>query len=76
MLCYAFCEPYLQLYCCRCDVSNRYSDVKKSVSSNYAIANSTNVKQSEPEYEAVIVNDYKRDCDVKIDANPAYHATS
>ena len=32
-------------------------------------------KSSEPEYET-ITTDYKPDCDIKIDANPAYHATS
>ena len=30
---------------------------------------------SEPEYEAV-ETDHKADCDVKMDANPAYQATS
>ena len=63
-------------YFCRHDVSTRYSDIKKSASSNYTITNPTNVKQSEPEYEAITVTDYRRDCDVKMDANPSYHATS
>ena len=61
--------------CCRYDVNQsniRYSDVKQSVSRDHTIKDA---KSSEPEYEA-ITTDYKPDCDVKMDANPAYHATS
>ena len=61
--------------CCRYDVNQsniRYSDVKQSVSRDHTIKDA---KSSEPEYEA-ITTDYKPDCDVKMDANPAYQATS
>ena len=63
--------------CCRYDVNQgniRFSEVKKSVLSDYTIRDPIkfNVKSSEPEYE-----DYKPiDCDVKMDANPAYQAVS
>ena len=65
-------------FCYRDDYSVRYcnSDIKQAVSRNYAITNSTNVKPSDPVYEAIIVTDHKPDCDVKMDANPAYQATS
>ena len=53
-----------------------YSDVKQSVSRDYAITESTNkhIKLSEPEYEAV--DNIKPRDDVKMDANPAYQATT
>ena len=54
----------------------RYSDVKQSGSTDHAITQSTNkhIKPSEPEYEAV---DNMKPCsDVKMDANPAYQATT
>ena len=65
--------------CCRYDIyqSNvRYSDVKKSVSRDYTNNDSTNVKSSEPEYEAIEIDHKPTDCDVKMEANPAYQATS
>ena len=71
-------------YCCRYDVdvdqqSNvRYSDVKQSVSRDNTIKDPTYVniaKPSEPEYE-IIETDHKPDHYAKMDANPAYHATS
>ena len=67
--------------CCRYDVDHdqsnvRYSDVKQSVSKDYTIKESTNVKSSEPEYEAIEFDRKPTDCNVKMDANPAYHATS
>ena len=64
--------------CCRYDVNQsniRYSEVKQSVSRDNTIKEYTNVKPSEPEYEA-ITTDHKPGYDVKMDANPAYHATS
>ena len=71
---------YLQLtVCCRYDVSQsniRYSEVKKSVLSDYTIKDSINVKSSEPEYEAVGTDHKPTDFDVKMDDNPAYQATS
>ena len=55
----------------------RYSEVKLSLvlSRDHTIKDSTNVELSEPEYEA-ITTDHKVDSDVKMEANPAYHATS
>ena len=64
--------------CCRYDVNKsdiRYSEVKLSLSGDSTIKDSTNVEPSEPEYE-VITTDHKLDSDVKMEANPAYHATS
>ena len=40
------------------------------------IKDSTNVKSAEPEYEAIQLDHKPTDCDVKMDANPAYQATS
>ena len=56
----------------------RYSDVKQSVSRDNTIKDSTYVNiaiPSEPEYEA-IETDHKPNHDVKVAANPAYHASS
>ena len=53
----------------------RYSDVKQSVSKECTIEDTIKCnpsEDSEPEYEAVKV-DHKPACDIKIDANPAYH---
>ena len=64
--------------CCRYDVNQsnkRYSDVKHSLSIDYTIKDPLKYKPSEPEYEAV-ETDNKPTCDVKMDANPAYQATS
>ena len=55
-------------YFCRYDVNQsniRCSDVKQSVSRDHTIEDSS-------EYEAVKIDD-RVDCDVKMDANPAYH---
>ena len=65
-------------FCCRYDVNQsniRYSDVKQSLSKDYTITDPMKYKQSEPEYEA-IETDHKPACDVKMDVNPAYQATS
>ena len=65
--------------CCRYDVNQsnvKYSEVKKSMSRDYTIKDSTNGKSSEPEYEAIEIDHKPTDCDVKIEANPAYQATS
>ena len=65
--------------CYRYDVNQsnvRYSEVKQSVSREDTIKDSTNVKSSEPEYEAIEIDHKPIDCDVKMDANPAYQATS
>ena len=62
--------------CCRYDVNQsdiRYSEVKLSVSKDNTVKDY--VKPPEPEYEA-IETDHKPTCDVKMDANPAYRATS
>ena len=64
--------------CCRYDVNQsnkRYSDVKQSLSIDYTITDPLKYKPSEPEYEAV-ETDNKPTCDVKMDANPVYQATS
>ena len=64
--------------CCRYDVnqnSNRYGDVKLSLSKDYIIKDLMKYKSSDPEYEA-IETDHKPACDVKMDVNPAYQATS
>ena len=62
--------------CCRYDV-NGYSEVKQSVSRDNTITDSKHVQSTEPEYEAI--DDRKLNmkplCDVKMDANPAYHAS-
>ena len=53
-----------------------YSGVKQSVSRDNTIRDPTYVnivKPSEPEYEAIEIA-HKPDHDVKMDANPAYHA--
>ena len=60
--------------CCRYNVdqsSIRYSDVKQSVSRDNAIRDS---KSSDAEY-AAIATAHKPNRDVKMIANPAYHAT-
>ena len=71
---------YLQLTIyCRYDVNQsniKYSEDEKSVLSDYAIKDSINVKSSDPEYEAVEIDHKPIDCDVTMDANPAYQATS
>ena len=36
----------------------------------------TNIQASEPEYEVIDINHKPTDCDVEMDANPAYQATS
>ena len=49
------------------------------MSRDKTITDSTNkyIKPSEPEYEAIDTKpNVKPDCDVKMDANPAYQATS
>ena len=66
--------------CCRYDVNQsniKYSDVnyKQSLSRDQIITDPAQYKSSEPEYED-IGTDHKPDCDVKMDANPAYQATS
>ena len=53
----------------------RYSDVKLSLSRDCTIKDPMKYNPSEPEYEA-IETDHKPDCDVKMDANPAYQAIS
>ena len=56
--------------------NTRYSDVKQSLSRDHTITNPAQRKPSEePEYEA-IETDQKPDCDIKMDSNPAYQATS
>ena len=69
------------IICCRYDVDHdqsnvRYSDVKQSVSKDYTIKESTNIKSSGPEYEAIEFDQKTTDCNVKMDANPAYQATN
>ena len=67
--------------CCRYDVSQdqsnvRYSEAKQSVSISNTVTDS---KPSEPEYEAIDTDpklSIKLGGDVKMDANPAYQATS
>ena len=59
--------------CCRYDINvsqsnNTYGEVKQSMF--------TNIQASEPEYEAIDINHKPTDCDVEMDANPAYQATS
>ena len=66
---------------CRYDVNQgniRYSEVKQSVSRDITIKEYVNVKPSEPEYEAIETDTKKLGVggDVKMDANPAYQATS
>ena len=79
-----YIKLYRWEYCCRYDddgdqQSNvRYSDVKQSVSGDNTIKNyryANTARPSEPEYEDIEI-DHKPDHDVKMDANPAYHATS
>ena len=53
----------------------RYSDVKLSLSRDCTIKDPMKYNPSEPEYEA-IETDHKPDCNVKMDANPAYQAIS
>ena len=65
--------------CCRYDVNQsdvRYSEVKKSVSIDNTIKDSSNIKPFEPEYELIGIDHKPTDCDVKMEANPAYQATS
>jgi len=67
--------------CCRSDdqSSMRYSEVKKSVSGSNTITDSKHIKPSEPEYETITADptlNVKLGYDVKMDANPAYQATS
>ena len=69
-------------YSCRYDVDQqiniRYSEVQKSVSKDNTVRDSIYVnvdKPSEPVYEAIEIA-HKHDNDIKMDANPAYHATS
>ena len=51
----------------------RYSDVKQSESRDHTITNPAQCKPTEePEYEAI--ENYKTACDVKTNANPAYHS--
>ena len=74
----------LDCFCCRydvdqSDVSVRYSDVKQSVSKDQTITEYANqyIKPSEPEYEAIDTKpNMKPNYDIKMDANPAYQATS
>ena len=57
----------------------RYNEVKQSVSGSKTITDSKHIKPSEPEYE-IIAADPKTNVrfgyDFKMDANPAYQATS
>ena len=53
----------------------RYSGVKLSLSRDYTIKDPMKYNPSEPEYEAIEA-DHKPDCNVKMDANPAYQAIS
>ena len=46
------------------------------MSRDYTIKDSTDVKSAEPEYEAIEIDHKSTDCDVKMDTNPAYQATS
>jgi len=68
--------------CCRYDVdqsSMRYSEVKQSVSGSNTITDFKPVKPPEPEYEYIAPDptlNVKLGHDVKMDANPAYQATS
>jgi len=68
--------------CCRYDVdqsSMRYSEVKHSVFGSNTITDSKPVKPSEPEDETIAADstlNVKLGYDVKMDANPAYQATS
>ena len=59
--------------------SMRYSEVKQSVSGSNTITDSKHIKPSEPEYETIAADptlNVKLGYDVKMDANPAYQATS
>ena len=68
--------------CCRYNVDQQsnitYSGVKQSVSKDNTITDPiyvNAVKPSEAEYELIEIA-HKPDHDVKMDTNPAYHATS
>ena len=68
-------------YLCRSNVNEsniRYSEVKQSMSRDNTVTDSKHVQSTEPEYEAIVhpKPNTKHSYDVKMDANPAYHATS
>ena len=66
--------------CCRYDVNQgniRYDDIKQSRDKTTTDPMSKYIKPPEPEYEAIDTkSNMKPHCDVKMDADPAYQATS